>query len=114
MLILKDKQGRIFLEKRPPAGIWGGLWCLPESESAETAGTGLGISCPATLALPAVEHRLSHIRMSIHPALATAVDARQVKCSAQSNWFNREQQQELGLPKPVTDLLNRLNNGEFE
>ncbi|HET6591987.1 MAG TPA: A/G-specific adenine glycosylase, partial [Xanthomonadales bacterium] len=30
MLILRDERGRVLLEKRPPAGIWGGLWCLPE------------------------------------------------------------------------------------
>src|SRR5690554_7293762 len=30
MLILEDNEGRILLERRPPSGIWGGLWSLPE------------------------------------------------------------------------------------
>jgi A/G-specific adenine glycosylase len=114
MLILNDKQGRVLLEKRPPAGIWGGLWCLPEGESVETIGARLGISCTVTAVLPAIGHRLSHIRMTICAVMATAADARQVKCSAQCDWFDRRQQQELGLPKPVTDLLKRLHDGEFE
>ena len=29
MLVLV-RAGEILLEKRPPSGIWGGLWCLPE------------------------------------------------------------------------------------
>ena len=114
MLILKDNHGRVLLEKRPPAGIWGGLWCLPEGDNVATIEADLGFSGTRVTALPAVEHRLSHIRMTIHPALATATDATQVKCSGQHDWFDPGQQQELGLPKPVSDLLRRLNNGEFE
>jgi len=52
--------------------------------------------------------------MRIYPALAIATDARQVKCGSSLGWFDREQQRELGTPKPVTELLDRLNNGEFE
>jgi A/G-specific adenine glycosylase len=29
-LLLTDSQQNILLEKRPPTGIWGGLWSLPE------------------------------------------------------------------------------------
>ncbi|MGB1880849.1 MAG: A/G-specific adenine glycosylase, partial [Gammaproteobacteria bacterium] len=29
-LILIDDHNRLLLERRPPAGIWGGLWCFPE------------------------------------------------------------------------------------
>lgn len=34
MLILEDTKGRILLERRPPTGIWGGLWSLPELDPA--------------------------------------------------------------------------------
>jgi len=114
MLIIRDDQGQVLLERRPPAGIWGGLWCLPEGESMETIETELGLSSTGARDLPTVEHRLSHIRMTIHPVLAHTRDSRQVKCTPYREWFNPEQQQQLGLPKPVTDLLNRLNNGEYE
>ena len=114
MLILKDNHGRVLLEKRPPAGIWGGLWCLPEGDNIETIEAALGFSDTRATDLAIIEHRLSHIRMSIHPALATATDARQVKCGGQRDWFDHAQQRKLGLPKPVTDLLQRLTNGEFE
>ncbi|HBL86854.1 MAG TPA: A/G-specific adenine glycosylase, partial [Alcanivorax sp.] len=29
MLILQHPDGRVWLEPRPPSGIWGGLWCFP-------------------------------------------------------------------------------------
>jgi A/G-specific adenine glycosylase len=114
MLILADKEGRVLLEKRPPAGIWGGLWCLPEGDSVEMIENSLGIGATEATILPGVEHRLSHLRMTIQPVLATAGDALQVRCSEQREWFDSAQQKNLGLPKPITDLLNRLNSGEFE
>jgi A/G-specific adenine glycosylase len=114
MLIVRDKGGRVLLEKRPPAGIWGGLWCLPEGEQLTDIETRLGIVAVRPAALPALEHRLSHVRMSIRPLLADAVDSRRVQCPASGGWFARTELQQLGLPKPVTLLLNRLHEGEFD
>jgi len=113
LLILRDDKGRVLMEKRPPAGIWGGLWCLPEGKTLEDVGASLGIACSGVTTLPPFEHRLSHVRMNIIPALATAADARQVKCTPQHGWFDRRQQQALGLPRPVADLLEKLDNGDF-
>jgi len=31
-LIVQNNDQHILLEKRPPSGIWGGLWSLPECE----------------------------------------------------------------------------------
>ena len=114
MLILRDPEGRVLLEKRPPAGIWGGLWSLPEGEQLADIETQLGLTAIRPTARPVVEHRLSHVRMSIQPLLADAIEARQVQCPASRDWFDRAQLPRLGLPKPVTELLNRLNNGEFD
>ena len=37
MLIIKNRTGEIMLEQRPPSGIWGGLWSLPECPSENQA-----------------------------------------------------------------------------
>ena len=114
MLIVRDEAGRILLEKRPPTGIWGGLWCLPDGEELADIESRLGIVAIQPAALPAFEHRLSHVRLSIRPLLTDAMEVRQVQCSASRGWFDRGQLSQLGLPKPVTELLNRLHNGEFD
>ncbi len=44
MLILIDENGNVLLERRPPVGIWGGLWALPEDENAELIRQRLGIA----------------------------------------------------------------------
>jgi A/G-specific adenine glycosylase len=114
MLILRDTAGRVLLEKRPPAGIWGGLWCLPEGERLAEIEDRLGISAVRRTALPVFEHRLSHLRMTIHPVLADAAEAGRVQCPAAQGWFECVQLPRLGLPQPVTHLLKRLYDGEFD
>jgi A/G-specific adenine glycosylase len=114
MLIMRDEEGRVLLEKRPPAGIWGGLWCLPEAARLADIEAHLGIVAVRPAALPAFEHRLSHVRMTIKPLLADAMEARQVQCPASRGWFDCSQWHQLGLPKPVSELLNRLHDGEFD
>ena len=33
--ICVDSKGQVLLEKRPPSGIWGGLWSFPEASSLD-------------------------------------------------------------------------------
>ncbi len=35
MFILQDSEGRVLLEKRPPNGVWGSLYSLPQVETSE-------------------------------------------------------------------------------
>ena len=112
MLIMRDNNGRVLLERRPPTGIWGGLWSFPEGDSIESIEQNLGLAETRPTALPQIEHRLSHVRMLIHPSVATSSEAKQVKCSPQQRWFYPADHADLGLPKPVSDLLLNIHNGE--
>jgi A/G-specific adenine glycosylase len=113
MLILRDATGRVLLEKRPPTGIWGGLWSFPEGGSIESVEQKLGLQGTSVTRLPEFEHRLSHVQMLIHPSLATVTEGRQVKCSQQQMWFDPADRLGLGIPKPVSELLAGIQNGEF-
>jgi len=114
MLILRDERGRVLLEQRPPAGIWGGLWSLPAGDALADIEKRLGLRAERPAELPVLTHRLSHLRLSIHPVLADARDAGQVHCGASCGWFGRAQQRRLGVPQPVAGLLQRLDAGEFD
>jgi A/G-specific adenine glycosylase len=113
LLIVQDADGRVLLEKRPGAGIWGGLWCFPSGATADEAAEAQGIGVESARVADALEHRLSHLRLTLHPVLAAPTGASQVKCAADHAWFDRAQQLKLGLPKPVADLLTRLDHGEL-
>jgi len=71
LLLITDSRGRILLHKRPPAGIWGGLWSLPEVP----AGTGAARHCREQLGLHALSvqslaplrHAFTHFELEITP-----------------------------------------------
>jgi len=114
MLILRDAEGRVLLERRPPAGIWGGLWCLPDGDDLAAIEARLGIEVNHAAALAPFEHRLSHLRMSIRPLLADDAESGRVQCPGSCGWFSRKQLPRLGLPRPVSELLDRLYQGALD
>ena len=114
MLILTDRKGRVLLERRPPSGIWGGLWSLPEDDEERSTQKRLGVDDDILQSLPDVQHQLSHIRMTIQPFIGhTELSPRGVECTADQNWFGQQEWLALGLPKPVRHLLEtHLGNRE--
>jgi A/G-specific adenine glycosylase len=106
MLILTDSDGRVLLERRPPAGIWGGLWSLPSDDNGQSIQLRLGLDNNNLQALPSLQHQLSHIQMTIHPLIGnTEPYARGVECTTDQDWFGPRDWPSLGLPKPVRQLL---------
>ncbi|MEJ8567228.1 A/G-specific adenine glycosylase [Elongatibacter sediminis] len=113
LLVLLDRAGHVLLERRPPAGIWGGLWSLPEADTSEGFTDTLGIRIDEDNLLAPREHRLSHRKLSLHPVLAHTGQPGQVKCSAQQDWFPLAGfatggPDQPGLPRPVADLLREI------
>jgi A/G-specific adenine glycosylase len=107
LAIVRDARGHVLLHQRPPAGIWGGLWCLPSLDD-------LGQGLPTNPPLARMEHRLSHVKMNICVFRVPEPASGEVKCGHRSGWFDPADRAELGLPKPVAGLMTRLQQGEFE
>ena len=106
MLILTDNDGSILLERRPPVGIWGGLWSLPADDNGQSIQQRLGLDKRSLQTLPVLQHQLTHIKMTIYPLIAhTDTSLRGVEYRADQRWFGRHEWQTLGLPKPVRQLL---------
>lgn len=116
LLIARDDDGRVLLERRPPTGIWGGLWSLPEGNSHDDAGERLGIGeIPGGDIdnLPEHEHRLTHLHMRLRPGQVTLARGRtleypSVEESSRLAWFRLEEISQLGLAKPISRILNQL------
>jgi len=106
MLLLRDDRGRVLLERRPPAGIWGGLWSLPADDTGPSFEQRFGTDRDRLRALPVLEHSLTHMQMRIQPLMGAAVDLiKGVECNGQQGWFGAGEWPVLGLPKPVRQLL---------
>ncbi|GGP24066.1 A/G-specific adenine glycosylase [Silvimonas iriomotensis] len=107
MLMVHDGD-RILLEQRPPTGIWGGLWALPETTStleAETDfATRYGMHIALEPALPELVHVFTHFRLTITPQPARVVGASALK-SDLTRWFTRQEALAAGIPTPLRKLL---------
>lgn len=111
MLLLTNSKGKIFLEKRPPTGIWGGLWSLPEIALDDD------ISHQCSLRwdyrIEGVEdqakfrHTFSHYHLDIIPCrvqVVTEVDRVQ---DSEQQWCNAEQASDYALATPVANILRQ-------
>ena len=113
LLLRQDGEGRLWLERRPPIGIWAGLYCPPvyDSRAALDEALQLHASCDAR-DLPAFTHVLTHRDLHLHPVLARdATPQPNAHCAEQqSGWFAPTQWPALGLPAPVRKLLASLGD----
>ncbi|MDU4301939.1 MAG: NUDIX domain-containing protein, partial [Eikenella corrodens] len=103
-LVLRDKQGRVLLEKRPSGGIWGGLYCVPCFERLDDLyerAAALGVAAEDLAEGDLVSHRLTHRLLQITPLQANGVAA---AATHGSLWANAA---EYGLPKPLAEYLRR-------
>tara|TARA_R110002124_G_scaffold72861_3_gene195723 strand:- start:3397 stop:4494 length:1098 start_codon:yes stop_codon:yes gene_type:complete len=112
-LIVRSGDGDIWLEKRPPSGIWGGLWCFPEIDEPDTGRTvclDRWGTVPATLEIqPGFRHTFSHYHLDITPVVVQ-LDAtpHAVMEASRQLWYNLRQPPQIGLAAPVVSLLARL------
>jgi A/G-specific adenine glycosylase len=112
MVILEDHDGRILLERRPPSGIWGGLWSLPELDPAygpeelqDACERQLGLRCHEPALISGFRHTFSHYHLHILPARLQVAGTGQISDSGSQRWIERQDALALGLPAPVRSLL---------
>lgn len=109
--MLMIKQGSsLYLEQRPPTGIWGGLWCFPERDesiSLEAQLESYGIKKYNTKALKGFRHTFSHFHLDISPLLIEIIttSTQQIMEPKDTLWYNIEQPAAVGLAAATKKLL---------
>lgn len=107
LLLLRDGAGRVRLERRPSAGIWSGLHCLPiYFQRSDLVAYSTSIGSARILELSPFLHVLTHRDLHLHPVVVE-VDA-EAALVHESAWFSREQWATLGLPAPIRKLLDSI------
>ncbi len=111
-LLLEDAQGRLLLQKRPPAGIWASLWTLPQADTdaglREWFAGNIEGNYDHAEALPPIVHTFSHYRLHLQPLHLRKVALR--ACVGDNDglrWVARCELDSLGLPAPIRKLLQR-------
>lgn len=113
MLLLTNDRNEVVIEKRPAAGIWGGLWSFPEISPGDAVDEwcrdAAGFSVNRTEQWPVVRHTFSHFHLDITPVVVIAgIPLSRVMDGGGRLWYNMNSQDELGFAAPVGKLLGRL------
>jgi A/G-specific adenine glycosylase len=108
VLVLLDGR-RVLLERRPPAGIWGGLLSLPESggEDAGEFARRHGLRLRQARELPVLRHTFTHFRLTLRPcAYQVETMAGQVN-EPGWEWLALDEIESAALPAPMLRILRR-------
>lgn len=117
LLIIKNQDQHVMMLKRPPLGIWGGLWCFPQFDTEKDASEWLqnygNDSISSSSKMPLLSHTFSHFKLHIQPLIISLKSP--INSSVMENhetlWYNIRTEFDGGLAAPVTTLLNELRKG---
>lgn len=111
LLLLSGNE--VMLEKRPPSGIWGGLWSLPEigmhEIAVEVATSRFGLQTEADEPLPLVNHAFTHFKLEITPQPLQVIKRPLQAHAPNVIWLPIGDAIGAALPTPVRNILLGLN-----
>jgi A/G-specific adenine glycosylase len=113
LLVVRNRAGEILLERRPPAGVWGGLWSLPECGARERPEDWclgrLGSRPERVEMLPVRRHTFSHFQLDISPVYAQLGSQASVIADADRlAWYDPRRPRRLGIAAPIARIIREI------
>lgn len=114
------QRGQVLLEKRPPAGIWGGLLALPElpdeavghADAAAWVRRVITREAASVRTLAPVAHAFTHFTLSLSPVLIELAEPEGGAALASEpgplQWLALDDLESAALPTPVRKILTAL------
>ena len=109
-VVLRDRRGHVLLQRRPPEGVWPGLWSLPEAVDAKAAKALAArlakLDGIAVNTLPEIMHTFTHFRLRASPLEWRGVRTHPgIADDPGSRWCSSREIADLGMPAPVRRML---------
>jgi len=107
LLLLTDGK-HVLLERRPPAGIWGGLLTLPEGGVAEARvfARRHGFRLVGMCAMSAVRHSFTHFHLHIQTLMCSVETSAALVAESGWQWLALADIDRAALPAPIKRLLS--------
>jgi A/G-specific adenine glycosylase len=112
-LIARAASGSVLLERRPPTGLWGGLYTFPQFDTRDAAiawtAQRFAIDVNDVRTLGAYEHAFTHFDLTLHPLLISIKDDESLIADSNSYiWYDPDDPARIGLAKPAVELLSAV------
>ena len=116
VLLAIDHEGRVLLQRRPPAGIWGSLWSLPGGDDEASARAWFESHLRGHWddgePLEPLVHAFTHFQLTLHPIRwRAAAPTSAVMEDGDHRWVRPDALGELGIPAPIRRLLAASQSG---
>ncbi len=113
VLLVRDREHRVLLERRPDTGIWGGLFSLPELTEGDDVyrwcDRYLGTGVLSRELLAPIDHAFTHFDLRLEPVV---LELQGVPCGVMDGdewlWYNPAQKLDVGVAAPIATLLSSL------
>jgi len=117
VMALLHVDGSIYLERRPAAGIWGGLWSFPElqadDEVAEWCADRIDVRPVEVEQWDVIRHSFTHFDLDIEPISVRVVPRSSKVADGEDHvWLDINSPRKLGIAAPVSGLINKLKELE--
>lgn len=114
VLVIESGNREVLLELRPPKGIWGGLWSLPEAAEETDVGTVVrerfGFEVWGANTLAPIRHQFTHFTLDMTPVHVRTREGSGKDSQCDARWVRLDALSEVGLPAPVTRILAMLES----
>ncbi len=109
VMLVMEHGGQLMMQKRPPTGIWGGLWSFPEIEGADHAmqvcRSRYGATVRVIDQMTPIEHGFTHFCLTIAPLLCR-VEQRVLQAEMPGQaWVGLDEAMQYPIPVPVRKLV---------
>jgi A/G-specific adenine glycosylase len=101
----------VLVERRPPSGVWGGLWSPPQFDSERDALAWCRREfgdTPESQMLPPIDHAFTHFDLRLNPLRVRCARKTSVRDADTHRWYPLEAPPRIGLPQPIRRLFERL------
>ena len=113
-IVMQNGKGEYLLQKRPPTGLWGGLWAFPECEKNTNIKRWIKDNFSYAVKTiniePTIQHTFSHFQLEITPAVVTVQPTPEnIRENGCYRWSGLNNGIQIGLPAPVKKIVEALN-----
>ena len=113
IMVIARLDNKVLMEKRPPAGIWGGLWCFFEVKNQSDIAPLLAtkhLSVANTTLLESFRHTFSHFHLDITPVLVDCQQAlsKEIHDVNQQKWYDLTTEASVGLAASTSKLIEQV------
>ena len=112
MLVVRNSADEVLLARRPPTGVWAGLWSLPEidigDDPLDWCHQKLVQAPLAVQEGSRLTHEFSHFRLHIWPVYVLIKNESGSVAEPGQVWSSSPPPEKYGLPAPVQRILRVL------